>query len=427
MIEGYVGLIGGGKSYNATLRMLEYMASGGVVYTNMTLIRQPWYNLRYASKMKEFKLSSIPWAGGSVVRKVAGVEYYFTADHLCICRIAENGDCFANSIGFERYLLDRFKWRFQDGQYNKVSNDDVTGDLHGLIPRGTPDKPVLCVLDESVDFFDTDDRAKANREFLSFLRHSRKQCVDMIFIAQEFTELNKRIRNQTHFIWTFWDMQTFKIPGLRSTLPPPWRNMILSQQWNKSMTGGPLKRIWRSRDVGIFGCYRTDELFRELKSGQGETDFRGRGDLKNGGKKMNKFERVALFLCVIFSALSFFEGANPDSEKVVVTESISVKESEQTAEKSSAIVVRYGQFQYWEGTDFESGLVVDGVRIRVGDMTPDGTVLAANSEHVHIRSVDNIDTFIYPFFENKQPLVDRTSVAQVNQKPSQKPQNIYGQ
>ena len=57
------------------------------------------------------------------------------------------------------------------------------GELNALIPVATPDKPVLVVIDEAVDFFDVDDRGTANREFLSFLRHSRKQATDLIFIA----------------------------------------------------------------------------------------------------------------------------------------------------------------------------------------------------------------------------------------------------
>lgn len=394
MIEGYVGLIGGGKSYNATLRMLEYIALGGAVYTNMTLIPHCWYNLRYAVKMKEFKLSSVPWSAGSSIREIEGEKFFFTEDHLCVCRVDSSGVCFSNSIGYEKFLLDRFKWEYQQGQYVKLHNEDVSNDLHAMIPRGTPDKPVLCVLDESVDFFDRDDRGSANREFLSFLRHSRKQAVDLIFIAQEFTELNKRIRNQTHFIWTFWDMQTFKVPGLRTRLPPPWRNMILSQQWNRSMKGGCLKRIWRARDSGVFGCYRTDELFRSLKSADGETDFRGRGTKKNEGKKMNGFERVALAASVAFSCLGFFKA--PVVSESVESSDLSGLVLAPVEKMVPAVVVKYALFQTWGGTDLEFGLMLDGLRVRVGDILPAGTVLAMSPEFVHCRSTSGIDVFFYP-------------------------------
>ena len=96
MIEGYVGLIGGGKSLSATDRMMRYMASGGVVYTNMTLIRSPWYNLRYAHAMKEFKLPRIPRG----VCRIVGGQYYMFDGELCLAKI-KNGRAWANSCGFE--------------------------------------------------------------------------------------------------------------------------------------------------------------------------------------------------------------------------------------------------------------------------------------------------------------------------------------
>ena len=394
MIEGYVGLIGGGKSLNATDRMMRYMAAGGVVYTNMTLVQKPWYNLRYAHKMREFRLPRIPNVPGSIVSIVGGEYYLFLGEH-CICRI-KGGFAYANSCGFEEYLCRTYKWQYQEGQYNRLSNEDLTGELHSLIPRGTPDKPVLCVLDEAVDFFDTDDRSKANREFLSFLRHSRKQCVDMIFIAQDFTELNKRIRNQTHFIWTFWDMQTFKVPGLRTTLPPPWRNMILKQQWNRNMSGGPLKREWKVRDNGLFGCYKTDELFRSLKSADGRTDFSGEGNIIEGGFRMKPLEKIALFACLLLSALNFFAGGKKELQTAgPVIEQTRIL-SAQGDEYIPTTTVLYGEFQRSRLNGSWKSYRIDGIEYEPGRLTPSGTVLAVTEQHVHIRDDQGNDTFIYP-------------------------------
>jgi len=392
LIEGYVGLIGGGKSLNATDRMMRYMAAGGAVYTNMTLVRPPWYNLRYAHLMKEFRLPRIPEG----VVQIVGGSYYVFDGELALA-VVRGGFAYANSCGFEAYLRDTYRWRYQEGQYTRLSNDDLTGELHGLIPRGTPSKPVLCVLDEAVDFFDTDDRATANREFLSFLRHSRKQCVDMIFIAQDFTELNKRIRNQTHFIWTFWDMQTFRIPGLRSTLPPPWRNMILCQQWNRNMTGGPLKRIWKTRDQGLFGCYRTDELFRSLKSADGKTDFSGEGNIVKGGFKMKPLERIALFLCLLFTGLQLFGGGGGEGNAkegpavAMQAPALSAKEPEEPL-----VQVTYGRFRYHEKNGNVERVNVDGIDYWPGQQTTAGVVLAVASRSVHIMDGRGRSTFIYP-------------------------------
>jgi hypothetical protein len=260
------------------------------------------------------------------------------------------------------------------------------------------------VLDEAVDFFDTDDRGKANREFLSFLRHSRKQCVDMIFIAQDFNELNKRIRNQTHFIWTFWDMQTFKIPGIRSTLPPPWKNMILCQQWNRNMSGGVLKRVWKTRDTGLFGCYRTDELFRALKSADGKTDFSGEGNIIKGAFKMSVLEKVALFACLLLSALNFIGGGNPKTGlDATGTEVAKPREGREVEFKAPTTTVLYGHFQRCRVNGKWTSFRIDGIEYVPGQLTDAGTVLAVTDDHVHIRDDFGNDTFIYEQHEVYEP------------------------
>ncbi|MEE9369367.1 MAG: zonular occludens toxin domain-containing protein [Pontiella sp.] len=405
MIEGYVGLIGGGKSLNATDRATDYWAGGGVVCSNMTFMPDPWYNLRYESKMKSFRLPEIPVGD---VRVIGGVSYVFEGED-CLARL-EGDIAYANSCGYKDYLRRRKKWEFQDGQFIKLKNSDLEGELHALIPKGTPDKPVLLIIDEAIDFFDTDDRGTANKEFLSFLRHSRKQSVDVIFIAQDYTEINKRIRNQTQFVWTFWDMATFKIPGLRSTLPPPWRNMILCQQWNKEMKGGVLKRVWKSRDVDLFGCYKTDELFRSLKSADGKTDFSGEGAIKKESKKMNMFEKVALFLCMLFSALSFFRGGNAVAETVSVDSASSIAAKVENSE-GPPVEVLYGRFRYLE-TDGESDCIyVDGIEYMVGQQTTAGVVLSATGSSVHILGIDGKTTFIYPDYGYRTDIPEDPQVA----------------
>ena len=79
------------------------------------------------------------------------------------------------------------------------------------------------------------------------------------------------------------------------------------------MSGGVMKRVWKPRDVGLFGCYRTDELFRALKSADGKTDFSGEGRIIKGDFRMKPLEKVALFACLLLSALNFF-GADRHKE-----------------------------------------------------------------------------------------------------------------
>ena len=305
MIEAFVGLIGGGKSFSAVARMAEYLASGGVVCTNIELMLEPWYNFRYAEKLKDKRLAY----------PVDGVEYL---------NFEENRFLY-NAMGLREYLRRKYKWELQDGQIIDLNNDQISGSLHEHLPAGTAEKPVLVVIDEAVDFFDADDRSTANREFLTFLRYSRKLCIDIIMIAQEFTELNKRIRNQVQWVWTFKDLGTERIPVMRMRYPPPYRFNIACAQWSGRQYGkdnqDPVRITMRWKDQDIFACYRTEELFREVKVLRGvQTNFSKNGNDNGKGKgkkRMNKIERTLLVVCLIVSVLSFIrkgEASSVDSK-----------------------------------------------------------------------------------------------------------------
>ncbi len=271
MIECYVGLIGGGKSYNAVFRMLEYIASGGVVVTNITLKLDPWYNFN-----KHF------------IGRNRSFEF--------------NGER-VNARGVRHYLRERYSWELQDGQYLHVTNEQLIE--HGLnkhLPT-SKDKPVLVVFDESADFWDSDDRSTADKEFLSNLRHSRKLGIDYIFIIQDMSELNKRIRNQVAYVWTFVDFATFRVAGLRLPMRyvPPfhWHTQILCNQWHRRSfeKGGAIESVYRCtryKDQMIFGCYETEELHRSLEFKEGvRSDFGDEGRIVKEKKCVNWWPWIA--------------------------------------------------------------------------------------------------------------------------------------
>jgi hypothetical protein len=205
-----------------------------------------------------------------------------------------------------------------------LNNEMIERGLHTNLPAGTVEKPVLVVIDEAVDFFDTEDRAVADREFLTFLRYSRKLCIDIIMIAQEFTELNKRIRNQVQWVWTFKDLGTERVPVLRIQYPPPYRYNIAGAQWSGRRYGNlaeePVRVYMRWKDQRIFGCYKTEELFREVKVLRDvKTNFAG--NITKGRKKMNKWERVALAACLVISVINtIMIKGKPDPDPVKVAE-----------------------------------------------------------------------------------------------------------
>lgn len=260
MIEAYVGYIGGGKSVSAVKRALVHMASGGVVVSNMRLMLDPWFNPHpiYCERNKPF-------------------------EH-------EGQEC--NAWGVIECLRRHYRWEYQLGQYRYVSDEKLM--VHGLaadLPAGNADIPVLVIFDECADFWDTENRKKADDEFLSVIRHSRKLALDFVFIIQDLSELNKRLRNQTVYVSQFLDMATFKVPGLKMGLGfiPGVRNLIRYMQfWRRDFESGrsaePVDSGWMCKDQYLYGCYKTDALHMSLGVAMGvKTDFRGQGALSESG------------------------------------------------------------------------------------------------------------------------------------------------
>lgn len=389
MIEAYVGLIGGGKSFNAVAKMAEYIASGGMVATNIELMYHPWFNRRYP-KMKRFKVLR-----PSLLSPDAFKHLYFDGFYY-----------WANARGLLHYLKTKFSWTLQKGQILDLNNEQIEGALHEHLPSGTADKPVLVVVDEAVDFFDMDDRKTANKSFLTFLRYSRKLNIDIIMIAQEFTELNKRIRNQVQWVWTFKDLGTERVPVLRMKFPPPYCFNIAGAQWSGRTFGGqggePVKVHMRWKDQAIFACYRTEELFREVKVLRGvKTKFSANGLPDNEEDQMNKIQQVALYACLAMSILSAIS-VRKVSKQVPVSPVASVDGSgapQVVIKEPPRVSVLYGQFRYGRSTSrglFD--LRIDGIEYSVGDYTPSGVVVAVNEDQVHMIDDDGNTTFIYPSY-----------------------------
>lgn len=256
MIENYVGLIGGGKSYNAVLRMLQHMSRGGCVVSNISLQLDSWKNT--------FKLYHTKW------RDEAG----------------------NNAKGVRRVLAEYYRWKYQPGQFIYIDNSVLT--IQGvvkMIPKGEGSIPVLVVLDEAGDFWDVDERSKADKEFLSFLKHSRKLNIDFIFIIQELSELNKRIVNQSAYVWKFTDMATFRFPGLgvSASIVPGLEKQIRVLQFLRSQFGKsssePVYAGWQKKEQDIFGCYKTEALHVKCDVQLGvQTQFTG-GQIKTSYDK----------------------------------------------------------------------------------------------------------------------------------------------
>lgn len=395
-VECFSGLMGGGKSFYSVIRASKHIAQGGIVFSNIKFELDPWFNEAYADQMKPF------WS----TEKFDGcrVELHKDGTVLPVYR-TKNGviEYEYNSRGLKHYLRQELKWNYQEGQYHYIDDDDVNADLPSLLPRGGQGRPVLVILDEALDHFESNGTSSnATAEFRSFLRHIRKLGLNLIFIAQDFGSLDKKIRMLTHFVWRFRDMYTWPVPVINRPLPPPWRDHVICEKFHRSHFGKAKcdainKDTWVYRDPLVFGCYQSIATHNaQIKMADDmKTDFGIEGKITKGKRKMNFLERAALFLCLIFSVVSFFsKGDVPQSAGAAPPDPAKAGSVQRDGGK---VVVLYGKFRYADvpGNDFFH-LSVDGIEYKPGQMTTAGTVLSATADHIHIRDNLGNDTFIYP-------------------------------
>jgi len=349
MIEAVVGLIGGGKSCLAIYRVLKYISEGGRVYMNMRLVGAVEV---YDIDTKKMSLVLSPDAP--------------------ICRI----------------LRKRYKWEYQEGQYNYLVPEDMEDGFQSVIPPGTPEKKVLVVLDEVNEWFDSLDRSRATtdktyRSTLRFLRQSRKVYIDVIFILQVFSTLDSRIRELVGFVWMCRDMQYFEVAGL--SLGFFLKRFFVWQKFYKDCRVAIAKPKWVTKDKEIFGCYDTTELFGDglgiLPAGAVKTDFSGAGRIKPKGKKMNAFQSfllVACCCCSAFASVVLWRGAGGVSAgSRVVTVTNTVVAAGSSVGRSGAGSVEWARLAYGcAGND--EWVYANGRMFKPGFRTDKGVVVSVD-------------------------------------------------
>ena len=150
MIEIFQGRIGGGKTYNAVIRMAAHMNRGGHVFTNIEL----------------------KWDG------------------------------------FDKLCRKSFKFIPKSEQFHVLTTEQIPS-VHKCIAAGSMNCPVLVVVDEAQLWFNSRNWAKTDTGLLTFLTQSRKVSVDMIFITQAASNIDRQFRVLGQYVWAFKDLKKF--------------------------------------------------------------------------------------------------------------------------------------------------------------------------------------------------------------------------
>lgn len=270
MIETYEGRLGGGKTYSAVQRIIDYLAHGGVVATNINLQLDPWHDPAYGEQ--------------------AGL----------------------------REVLRRRGWELQPGQVIILADDEFepfTGSAGKTIhlskiqmfwkhvPRGTPKKPSLVVIDEAHFHFPQSGYRNLPQEVVNFLTLSRHACTDIIFISQHIKNMWTQMSRLAQYRWQFRDMKKFGVPfslGFMTFTIPWFFPHVLQLQYDydgKTL----IRRNWDWRNIDVHACYRSPKLIRQFETDIEADDFAGKGLIKKG---LTMKEKISYLLSgVLLSSL----------------------------------------------------------------------------------------------------------------------------
>lgn len=344
MIEFYEGKIGGGKTYSAVLRILKYLANGGVVATNINL--------------------NIPQ-----IRKVLEHDHGYELNEKQIIQLSEE-----NVLLFHRYT-----------------------------PQGTKDLPTLVIIDEAHLFFNAREWNKADKELLTFITQSRKCFTDIIFITQSLMTVDKQLRLQALFVWHFKDLQGLVLPIL-NFIKYPLPQILQIQFSNDSQLQAPLKRrfVWKRK--AVFQCYNSFELLREFpRLEQKEKVEKGKTKISTKEKKIALAGLLILFLILAPKVWGFFasdkERLHTEEKKVRAVYKKPIKPRYSIVRETFTAFLKVNRKsviitdknEYWKGYYCEHGLVKDVNRNRVKIRKPDGSyLLVIDDKKPYMKEGENV-------------------------------------
>lgn len=196
MVSLHTGKMGSGKSHEAASKIVLKLSRGGYVYTNIRL----------------------------------------------------NFDSVAELVR----LRHRRRIRPEQIRYIDLIDDER---WHQAIEWGVQGEPVLLVLDEIHLWFNARDWAKTeklHRGMLDFLSQTRKAAIDIVFICQSATLLEKQFRVQAEWEFYFRSFQDIYVP-IFGKLPFRLRLMVQKDVENDKV----IRRKIGSYDRAIFGTYDT--------------------------------------------------------------------------------------------------------------------------------------------------------------------------
>ena len=289
MIQTIEGRIGGGKTYTAMGWICNHLAKGGVVATNIN-IQLDSFTDQYGEKRG--------------IREILLIEFDY---------VLQDGQII--------YLSDTEMVAYNTGK--KVVELNAIVMFYKLVPRGTPDKPVMVVIDEAHIHFPQDGYRSIPREVLNFLTLSRHACVDVVFISQHIKNMWCQMLRLAQFRWAIRDMRKYGLPVGFFNLPWPWPHFLQMKFDYDGSTVMSRKFEWHRKR--LYETYKSPELASSFES----MPVAASVEIKK--RKLTMKEKMFIFaygfgccLLFVFLPACHYSNKNSSDQIVYVTNSVPV-------------------------------------------------------------------------------------------------------
>lgn len=315
----YAGTLGSYKSYHGVLDMIDTLVNGGIVFTNIELV---WVRLKI-------------------------------------------------------YIEDKYRVVLDDNQLVYI-NFEQAYDFASYLTKGTFERPNRLVLDEAAITQNAQDHKKANELSRDMIRHARKLHIDTIFIAHDFYEIDKQMRNKAQSVTWHRDMQKVKFCGF--SLPFPfWVTVEVDARNPKLKYDSGAHR----KDKAIYPLYKSHDVQSAAAHAIGDSpDIKIQRLAKPRPKWIRPVKRIAAF--TLFASIGWaFSAAGKNHEekpeKIELTQNAEneAPEKEQVTKEQTAVVQDEPNHEEKPEKTFVRGYLTMGKRITV--ILTDGRVLTESS------------------------------------------------
>lgn len=230
MIQTVEGRIGGGKTYMVAGWICNHLARGGIVATNINLQLEAFED-QYGEKIG--------------LRAVLKLHFGYVLKDSQIIRLSD---------------LKKVPYTKEGGKV--VELKEITM-FYKLVPRGTPDMPLMVVIDEAHIHFPQDGYRTIPREVLEFLTLSRHAGVDVVFISQHIKNMWCQMFRLSEFRWGVRDMKKYGFQWMFINWPWFFPHFLMVK---KDFEGDRMlsKMEWHKKY--LYEVYRSPEIASQFES-----------------------------------------------------------------------------------------------------------------------------------------------------------------